>query len=213
MKKINKPIIVLILIFACIGLILGVKTFINFLNHDLILTASERSKGDPKAPIKIVEFIDFQCDPCALGSGYLDKFMEEHPGIVRLEAKYYPLGKHQHAMTSARYAECAARQGKFWPFHDLLFQRQKQWVNLDDVSGIFDLMAQEVHLDLDILNVCLRDKTVDTLIKHNKSEGRSIEVLMTPTFFVNEKKIIGKANLEPELNRLIKSIIQTPNHN
>jgi protein-disulfide isomerase len=206
MKKISKQKIILILIFVCVGLVLGVTVLIGYFKQNLISTASERSKGDPKAPIKIVEFIDFQCDACALGAEYLNKCMKENSGVVRREVKYFPLGKHQHAMTSTRYAECAARQGKFWLFHDLLLQRQGQWAHLDDAVDVFGLMAKETSLDLDRLDVCLGDKTVEKVIKNDKRDGQSIEVMAAPTFFVNEKKIVGKANLEPELNRLIKNI-------
>ena len=206
MKKINKQKTILILIFVCAGLVLGVKGLVGYLKKNFISTVSERSKGDPKAPIKIVEFIDFQCDACALGAEYLSEFMKENPGAVRLEVKYFPLGKHSHAMTSARYAECAARQSKFWLFHDLLFQRQGQWMHLDDVVDAFGLMAKEATLDLNQLDLCLGDKAVETLVKNDKKDGQAIEVMAAPTFFVNEKKIVGKANLEPELNRLIKDI-------
>ena len=206
MKKVNRPVMIVIFLFFCGGVIFGVKTAVHYLNQDLNLTILARSKGDPNAPIKIVEFIDFPCEPCALGAEYLNAFMEEHPGTVRLEVRYYPLVMHQHAMVSARYAECAARQDKFWPFHNSLFQRQKQWVNLKNISGIFNLLAKEANLDLKKLKVCLRDQAVDAVIKNNKREGKSIEVMATPTFFVNEQKIIGKAELEPGLNRLLKKI-------
>jgi len=80
-----------------------------------------RMKGDINAPIKITEFADFQCPACAYASKYIKEFMKIHPGKLRVEMKYYPLMAHKHAFLSATYAECTARQGKFWKFHDIVF--------------------------------------------------------------------------------------------
>ena len=206
MPKVNKKIVTLIIVITCIALIIGIKIFKNNSISDLNLLISEKTIGDPHAPIRITEFIDFQCPSCASGFKYLKKFMKDHPHTVLLRIKHYPLTSvHKHAFISARYAECASKQDQFWLFQELLFKRQSQWNKLDNVAPAFDSMAQKVDLNLEELNVCLQDENVDQLIKENKEYGSLLGVKSIPTYFVNGKIIVGNKSLKLELGRLLKN--------
>ena len=160
-------------------------------------------KGKEDAPIQIVEFIDFQCSACAKGVKHLQKFIKEHLNKVRLELKYYPLSVHQHGFLSAHYAECAARQGKFWVFHDYLIDKQKYWEKLKDVKPTFELFAEWSQLDPNDLKNCLEDKSVEEFISKNKAEGKLLGVKSTPSYFINDKMFVGFDQLEAELKRLL----------
>ena len=88
MSKKSVSIIVIIIAVAM------VYCFKAFLAPQWIGSAKEspaRIKGSKNAPVKIVEFIDFQCPACANGAKYLKQFMEDHPGQIHLEMKYFPL--------------------------------------------------------------------------------------------------------------------------
>ena len=131
--------------------------------------------------------------------------MTDYPTKIRLELKYFPLRMHQHAQVIARYAECAARQDKFWPFEQLAFERQDQWKNLFDAHSAFDAIAGEVGMNAAQLEICLKDPTVDELIEKNKKEGVSLGVESTPTYFINGVLTVGTKNLEFELDKLISA--------
>ena len=166
-----------------------------------------RTKGNRNAPIHVIEFIDFQCPACAAGSAFLKDFMDKHPGLVRLELKYFPLEKiHHHSLISIRYAECAGRQGRFWPFHDLLLTKQSQWANLAEATSVFDLMAREVGVDPGRLKSCLADEALDALINSDKEEGKSRGVNSTPTYFVNGQLVVGGKSLEVKLNQSMSEL-------
>ena len=186
--------------------VLAAKIFLGAAPHDARSPAEMRTKGNKNAPIQIAEFIDLECPACARGAEYLARMMAAHPEAIRLDLKYFPLPSHHHGFLAARYAECAARQGKFWLFHDALLSRQANWSRLMDATPAFALIAQEVALDTGKLNACLNDKSVDALIQQSHLEGEQRGVKSTPTYYVNGKMVVGLQSLEPELDRLLAEI-------
>ena len=168
-------------------------------------SATIRVKGNSDAPIRVTEFIDLECPACAQGAKYLAQFMADHPASVRLELKYFPLKMHRHGLEVARYAECAARQGKFWPFQDLLLERQANWSRLMDAAPAFILIAKEVGLDPKRLDTCLKDGSVDALITQSQMEGEKRGVKSTPTYYINGKMVVGINSLQSELTQLLNA--------
>lgn len=189
-----------------LAVIYGVKIFSGILPQNTLSPAQMRIKGDNGAPVRVTEFIDFQCPACARGTEYLSRVIAQHPSGIRLELKYFPLPSHRHGFLAARYAECAARQGKFWPFHDALIARQPNWSRLTDATPAFTLIAREIALDPGRLDACLNDKSVDAFIQRSHQEGERQGVKSTPTYYVNGKMVVGVPSLEIELGRLLAEI-------
>ncbi len=204
MPKISKKSATVLIIVVCVGAVLGIKFGVEASRGRLHSGESPRVKGEAKAPVKITEFIDFQCPACAEGAVYLKKFMEENPKLIRLELKYYPLRNHAHGLLSAKYAECAARQGKFWPYTDAVITRQKNWSRLTDAKPAFQLIAQETGLNLSALEQCLQDKSIEEFIVKMKGEGDVLGVQSTPTYYVNGKMVVGVNSLKMELDQYFK---------
>jgi len=123
-----------------------------------------------------------------------------------MQLKYFPLRNHAHGLQSARYAECASRQGKFWPFHDYLIDRQANWRRLSDATPAFDLMAREVGLDLEVLGQCLADEKTTTSIMKDKKEGDILGVKSTPTYYINGTMVVGTDSLKQELAKRLEGI-------
>ena len=186
--------------------VLAVKFFLGVAPHDARSPAEMRAKGNKNAPIHITEFIDLECPACARGAEYLARMMAAHPEAIRLDLKYFPLPSHRHGFLAARYTECASLQGKFWPFHDALLDRQANWSRLMDATPAFALIAQEVALDAGKLSACLNDKSVDALIQQSHLDGEQRGVKSTPTYYVNGKMVVGMQSLESELERLLSEI-------
>lgn len=204
MPKISKKFTTIFIVIACVALVYGVK-FVAGLSKNGVSTGSfTKVKGNNDAPIKITEFIDFQCPACAQGSQYLKGEIEKYPEAIRLQLKHYPLAMHRYGLLSARYAECAAQQGQFWPFHDVLLARQGNWKRLTDAEPAFVRMASEVNLDSRKLEACLKGEKADKIIEKNKAEGKSLGVRSTPTYVVNGKIIVGKQSLELEITKLLR---------
>lgn len=88
------------------------------------------TKGTKDAKITFVEFSDFQCPFCSRAYPTINQLMKDYDGKVQLVFKHFPLiSLHPHAQKSAEAAECAREQGKFWEFHNALFENQADWSN------------------------------------------------------------------------------------
>ncbi len=198
--KMSKQKTTFIIFLIAIGLIVGIKTFIFHTNGQSSDWA--KVKGSKNAPIKIIEYGDFQCPSCAKGAQYIKNVMTTNPDRVQLTFRYYPLPMHQHAFMSSRYAECASRQGKFWEFHDLVFERQDNWEGLMNAMPAFDEISKEIGIEMTQLNACLSDQKVEHLIEEDKASGSQQGVKSTPSYFINGKMVVGYKSLAEEMDRL-----------
>jgi protein-disulfide isomerase len=162
-------------------------------------------KGPADAPITIVEFSDFQCSYCKRVVNVLDQVLERYPGKVKLAFRDFPIVNiHPQAEKAAEAAHCAAEQGKFWEFHDLLFEKQEAIpsTNLAD-------HAKTLGLDVPAFQSCLDQGKFREKVERNYAAGVKAGVSGTPAFFINGRLLSGaqpleafKAVIDEELERL-----------
>lgn len=89
------------------------------------------TKGPAQAAVKIVEFSDFQCPYCERAYPTVNQVLKEYDGKVLFAYKHFPLNAiHPRAQKAAEAAECARDQGKFWEFHDKLYENQADWSSI-----------------------------------------------------------------------------------
>ncbi len=190
-----------VIVGSAVAVVAAVKIFLSLYAGQMD-PSQMRVKGDPTAKVRIVEFIDFQCPACADGALKLKKIYALHPKDIRVEMKYFPLmAIHRHAMTASTYAECAGRQGKFWPMQDLMVERQAQWRGLISAEGMFTQFAREAGVDKAALQRCLASPDVEQTVMQDRDLGRSLGVESTPTYFINNKMVVGSKSLTDELNQ------------
>lgn len=195
----NKQQLTFLIVLVLVGLVGGAKFFLGA-RHQGFDPQQARAKGNPQARVKIVEFIDFQCPACAYGVKMLGTYFDKHPNDIHLQIKYFPLtNMHRHAMVSALYSECAARQGKFWALNDLMMPQQSQWAQLISAEPVFQSMALQAGMNIQKLNTCLASDDVRRAINDEKSLGQSLGISSTPTYFINSKMIVGTKSMEEEL--------------
>jgi len=155
-------------------------------------TPKARQKGDLGAPVLIVEYSDFQCPMCASIQPDLKRMLDSYVGKVRLAFKHFPLTRiHKNAMPAATAAECAARQDKFWPYQDRLFQTQHTWAALADPTTVYMALAREVRLDVDRFRACYADPATETAIALDRKEGLARQIGSTPTVFIGDERLVG----------------------
>ena len=142
-------------------------------------------RGKADAAITIEEFGDFQCPPCSMMSGVLEKTEEEYRGRVRLIFHHFPLPIHAHAREAAVAAEAAGMQGRFWEMHDLLYREQPDWSKAPDAPLLFEAYAGKVGLDMERFKKDVRDPAVVARVEGDHKLGESRGVTSTPTLFVN----------------------------
>lgn len=138
------------------------------------------SRGDPKAPVTIVEFTDFQCPACAAMHPILEEVLKAYENKVRLVVRDFPLTMHEHARKAAEAANAANAQGKFFEYAALLFKRQKAL----DVPAL-KKYATELGLDRVRFDAALDKGTYTAEVRHDLSDGEVYGVDSTPSIFVN----------------------------
>ena len=144
--------------------------------------------------IEIIEFTDFQCPFCQqffnqTYSQIKSKYI--NTGKAVLTIRHFPLVQlHKNAQKASEAAECANRQGKFFPYHDLLFAKMQP-----DGTGlnIADLKRYALDLGLDTtrFNQCLDKGETASAVKADLEAGQKAGVTGTPTFFINGEKVVG----------------------
>lgn len=146
-------------------------------------------KGDPDAPVEIVEFSDFQCPYCArFWSDTLPSIQSEYidTGKVKLIHRDFPLSFHSEAQKAAEAAECAGEQGKYYEYHDILYGNQDQL----SVSYLKQ-HAADLGLDTEAFNDCLDSGEMEDEVAQDMADGSAAGVTGTPAFFVNGIKVVG----------------------
>lgn len=160
------------------------------------------SLGPANAPIHLEEFGDFECPPCGALHPILEQMHEEFGNRLRITFREYPLPSHQHARAAASAAEAAGIQGKFWPMHDLIYERQNAWKTQFNARAIFEGYAREIGLDVERYNRDLEGNLVAQRIFQDNRRGQSLGVGGTPTVFINGREVPFE-NLAPEKLRLV----------
>ncbi|MBD3263142.1 thioredoxin domain-containing protein, partial [Candidatus Woesearchaeota archaeon] len=99
---------------------------------------------------------------------------------------HFPLDFHENAQIAAEASECAREQGKFWEYHDKIFENQ-----ISISQNYLQKWAGELGLDTEQFNDCLTSGKYSDKVNKDKNDGIAAGVSGTPTFFVNGKKIVG----------------------
>ena len=98
----------------------------------------------------------------------------------------FPLGFHDRAQAAAEAAQCAHAQGKFWEYHDKLFENQKA-LHAEDLQKY----AVDLGLDPDDFGECLDSERFRDDVVQDQREGSTFGVRGTPAFFVNGRFLSG----------------------
>jgi protein-disulfide isomerase len=137
--------------------------------------------------VVIEEYSDFQCPFCGkFFKETLPKIKEAYGGKVEFVFKHFPLDFHEYAQKAAEASECARDQGKFWGYHDMLFENQQA---LDTAS--LKKYAKDLGLDTKAFNDCLDKGDKTAVVQQDYAEGQQRGVSGTPAFFINGEKITG----------------------
>lgn len=154
--------------------------------------------GNPDSPITIVEFGDYQCEMCYRW------FHETKPSIVQdfidngkanlVFVDLAFLGRDSPKAAQATY--CAEDQGKYWDYHNILYNSQEHidngWANSERLKAF----AFSLGLDMELFESCLDSGKYSKRVSYNIDEARKQGASATPTFFIidsegNQQKITG----------------------
>lgn len=168
-----------------------------------VSTEGRPARGPEDAPVTIVEFTDYQCPFC---KRHFDEvtptLFDTYGDDVRYVVRNFPLTSiHPQAQKAAEAAECAHAQGRFWEYHDTLFENPR-------ALGVADLKghARSVGLDEAEFDACLDGGETEDVVQADVEEGQNLGVSGTPTFFVNGLRYTGATPPDVFLDRIEQAL-------
>ena len=174
-----------------------------------------RSRGDEDAPIRIVEISDFECPFCA-------RFYQEsyraidslyvQTGIARYLWISFPNSTHARAWPAIEAAFCAGAAGRFWPMHDVLFERREEWAESRDPNALFLGYAEGIGVDRESFAACLRNDQTAPLQVRDYESAIAAGVTSTPFFVVGDSVAIRGAVPLETFRSAIDSVLVLRGH-
>jgi predicted DsbA family dithiol-disulfide isomerase len=163
-----------------------------------IITDADPSMGDKYAPVVIVYFADFECQYCQKQEQKIKKLITNYKYKTRFIWKDYPENKEDSlSFQAAVAARCAQEQGKFWQFHDFLYEFGQ--LNQETYLKIADILK----LDKNKFTACIESDRPRALIKDNIDEGNALDIGGVPFVYINDQQIMGEFSYE-DLERVVK---------
>jgi protein-disulfide isomerase len=148
-------------------------------------------RGNPRAPVTVVVFSDFQCPYCARVEPTLRQVEAAYGDKVRIAWKHKPLAFHPNAMPAAEAAEAAREQGKFWPMHDKMFAAQQELS-----PAAYERWGRELGLDMGRFKAAVASGKFKARIQEDDALASRLGIDGTPTLVVNGEKVVGAVPFE-----------------
>lgn len=148
-------------------------------------------KGPDDALVTIVEFSEFQCPFCSRVGPTVQQIIDTYGADVRIVFKHNPLSFHERAPAAARAAIAAQNQGKFWEYHDILFQNQQALADAD-----LERYAEQLGLNLEQFRRDIAAPETQARIDEDMALARRLAAGGTPHFFINGTRVRGAQPFE-----------------
>jgi protein-disulfide isomerase len=143
--------------------------------------------GTDDADLVIIEFADFSCPYCQDLSDIVRRLAVGYGDRVQFVYRDFPVSEiHPNAQMAAEAAECADEQGKFWEYHDKLYQNQGDF-DLQSLRGY----AAQIGIDAVDFSACINSGRMRSEVQNDYADGVMAGVVGTPTFFFNGLKVSG----------------------
>jgi protein-disulfide isomerase len=155
--------------------------------------------GDPNAPVKIVEYSDFQCPYCRNFSRDTEqKLIDAFVATGKVSFEYRTFGQFigVESLRAGEAAYCAGDQQKFWEMHDIIFANHTGENIGDYADKRLIAFAEKLELDMAIFNECFNGKKYESRVLQDGIDGKAAGVQATPSFLVNGKLVEGAQPFE-----------------
>ncbi len=162
------------------------------------VSAGNNIKGNPDAPITIIEFSDFQCPFSKRFYITLNQILDEYPYQVNWAYRHLPSNFHPEARLAAEASECAAEQGKFWEFAEKLFEDQTKLG-----KSLYQELATDLELNMEQFNSCVASRKYEDKIEADYQDAIKMEIQKIPASFVN-----GELVLEAVPYETLKTVVE-----
>lgn len=169
-----------------------------------------RSKGALEAPVIVYEMADFQCPACRAFALNVFPVLDREfvaSGKVRWVFINLPLTSiHANAVAAAEVAMCAARQGRFWEIHDLLYAHQDEWEHLPDPRPALVALGERAGADRAKLVACVTAHATRDEVDADARRAARAGARATPSFYIHGGLLEGAPRVPDGFRALLDSI-------
>lgn len=173
--------------------------------------------------VVLVEYGDYQCPACYQYEPLVKQVREKYKDRLTFQFRNFPItSKHPNAFAAARAAEAAAKQGKFWEMHDMLYERSHQqgpqglaeseWASSSNPSSFFETYAKQLGLNVDQFKMDFASKEVNDTVNADMTEAGKVPVNGTPTFVLDGKKVDPTPGSVEEFSKVIDEALNKKNY-
>ncbi|WP_312170925.1 thioredoxin domain-containing protein [Microbacterium sp.] len=150
-------------------------------------------EGGPDA-VTVVEFLDFECEACGAFYPIVEDLREQYAGDITYVVRYFPLPGHINSTQAALAAEAAAQQDRFEDMYHRLFETQAQWgERSEETPEVFRGFAEDLGLDMEAYDAAVADPATLARVQADKSDGETLGVSSTPSFFIDGEPVVLEA--------------------
>ena len=193
-KLVLGTLVILVLLFVGLGYFYKnnetKKEEVATLNKGSSLVRDHSIKfGENKKNISIVEFLDPECESCALFHPIMRKVYKEYHQDVQLVVRY--MTNHKNSKFAIRILEASRVQNKYEEVLSVIFEKQPIWAehNNEKPELLWEFLAQVPELDINKLKEDSKNQKIDEIMDMDMADARELNVRGTPTVFVNEKRL------------------------
>jgi len=171
---------------------------------DLILPEESNGPflGSANASVKITEFGCYACPYTKESEDTAVKIREYYGDKIKFSYRNFFLDNHPNSRESAEASECADEQGKFWEYHELLFENQDEWKETGYAS--FVEYATELGLNTEQFSSCYISGKYKSEVEKDYQAGIKSNIYATPTFFINNQTIVGDVSFK-DFKKIVES--------
>ena len=187
----------------------GPKFDFSGITRPILYDESPR-KGDQNPDIVIYEYGDFTCPHCLAMEPVIKQIIGKYKSKVLFVWKDFPVLS-ANSIQSATAARCAGEQGKFWEYHDWLFNNQESLLNAD--SSTYQSASRALSLNEESFAKCLSDDKIKDLVERDFAEGMSLGIDSTPTIVIGDVALEGEREFGEIDNVIITELNKIPNSN
>lgn len=202
---------------ACAVLFFGLLVFNKKEGSAPATNVSATNHTQGTGAVTLVEYGDFECPFCGTFYPVLKEVKEKYGDKITFQFRHFPIiSAHPNAMIAHRAAEAAAKQGKFFEMHDLLYENQLRWsaqsgTSQTAASSIIEGYAEQIGLNIEQFKTDVASSAINDLIQADIKAGQEQRVNSTPTFFVDGKKLDSPRDTLEYFSEQIDAALESKN--
>jgi protein-disulfide isomerase len=181
-------IVLAIVIIGLGGLFVFTRNKAQAPGSETVTAVSNHTEGNTASGVKLLVYGDFQCSACVAFYPIEKQVVDKYIDKISFTFREFPLDSiHPNARASARAAEAAGLQGKFFEMHNMLYENQDSWLNSTSPLTVFEKFATMLGLDANKFKTDFSSEAVNSTINADYKEGTQRGVSGTPSYYLNDK--------------------------